>query len=187
MPIARGRQVVLGFSEAGSHDLVDLTECAILDPALFAAVAPLRVLLAGLMTGKRRVEVQMAAVDQGIDLAIDGRRGGRAGGGGGDRRFRAAASCGARLDRQRPRSGDALGTRRGDGDARRRRGAVSAGRVPPGDAAGRGGAGRCGQGRDRDAGHGRRSVRRDSAPSRSPWRRRPRSMPPRPGAMRCWR
>lgn len=68
----RGRQVVLGFSEARSHDLVDLAECTILDPALFDVLAPLRRLLAGLMTGKRRVEVQMTRVDQGIDLALTG-------------------------------------------------------------------------------------------------------------------
>lgn len=68
----RGRQVVLGFSAAGSHDLIDVTECPILDPVLFAALAPLRSLLAGQMTGKRRVEVQMTRVDQGIDLAITG-------------------------------------------------------------------------------------------------------------------
>ncbi len=68
----RGRQIALGFSEGGSHDLVDLAECTILAPALFALVAPLRKLLAGLMTGKRRVEIQLTLLDQGVDLAITG-------------------------------------------------------------------------------------------------------------------
>lgn len=68
----RGRDLVLGFSEAGSHDLVDLRECRVIDPAMAALLAPLRKLLAGLMTGKRRVEVQMTLLDQGIDLAVTG-------------------------------------------------------------------------------------------------------------------
>lgn len=67
-----GRQIVLGYNAAGSHDLIDLAECAIFDPALFALVAPLRKLLAGLMPGKRRVELQLTRLDQGVDLAITG-------------------------------------------------------------------------------------------------------------------
>lgn len=68
----RGGRVAIGFSEARSHDLVDLHDCAILDPAIFATIAPLRRLLGGLMSGKRRVDIQMTRVDQGIDLAIAG-------------------------------------------------------------------------------------------------------------------
>lgn len=68
----RGRDVVLGFSQAGSHDLVDLQECWVIDPAMMALVGPLRKLLAGMMTGKRRVEVQLTMLDQGIDLLITG-------------------------------------------------------------------------------------------------------------------
>lgn len=68
----RGRDVVLGFSRAGSHDLVDIGECWVIDPAMMTLVAPLRKLLAGMMTGKRRVEVQLTMLDQGIDLLIIG-------------------------------------------------------------------------------------------------------------------
>lgn len=68
----RGRDVVLGFSQAGSHDLVDIAECWVIDPAMMALVGPLRKLLAGMMTGKRRVEVQLTMLDQGIDLSITG-------------------------------------------------------------------------------------------------------------------
>ncbi len=68
----KGGQVVLGFSQSGSHDLVDLQECWILDPALFALLKPLRALLSRLMTGKRRVEVQLTAIDQGIDMLVSG-------------------------------------------------------------------------------------------------------------------
>jgi len=67
-----GRQVVLGFSEAGSHTLIDLADCTILQPALFALLQPLRRLLAGMMPPKRRVEIQLSLIDQGIDLLITG-------------------------------------------------------------------------------------------------------------------
>ena len=64
----RGR---LGFSMAGSHQLIDLAECHILAPPLFAAVAPLRKLLARLAL-KRRVEVRLTLADQGVDALLIG-------------------------------------------------------------------------------------------------------------------
>lgn len=68
----KGSRVVLGFSEAGSHALVDVTACAVLDPDLFAVIAPLRRLLGVLMTGKRRVEIKLTRVDQGVDIVVFG-------------------------------------------------------------------------------------------------------------------
>lgn len=68
----KGNQVILGFSQAGSHDLVDLKSCWILDSVLFGLLKPMRVLLARLMTAKRRVEIQLTIVDQGVDMLITG-------------------------------------------------------------------------------------------------------------------
>ncbi len=68
----KGAKVVLGYSEAGSHALVDLTDCAVLDPALFGLLAPLRRLLGRLMTSKRRADLHLTRVDQGIDVLIAG-------------------------------------------------------------------------------------------------------------------
>lgn len=68
----RGAKIILGFSEAGSHALVDVTACAILDPALFDVIAPLRGLLGQLITGKRRVEINLTRVDQGVDIVLTG-------------------------------------------------------------------------------------------------------------------
>ena len=67
---ASGR-VVIGFKAAGSHRIVDLAECHVLLPELFAIVSPLRTLLA---RGPRRLaaEVSLVASDQGVDLAIKG-------------------------------------------------------------------------------------------------------------------
>ncbi|MBX9882127.1 MAG: class I SAM-dependent RNA methyltransferase [Sphingomonas sp.] len=64
----RGR---LGFSMAGSHQLVDVTECHILAPELFALIAPLRRLL-GRLAPKRRAEVRLTLVDQGVDVLLVG-------------------------------------------------------------------------------------------------------------------
>ncbi|UZK67201.1 class I SAM-dependent RNA methyltransferase [Sphingomonas sp. M1-B02] len=68
----RGRQVRLGFTEQNSHTLIDLDECWVLAPELFALVAPLRGLLAALLPGTRRVNVHLALADQGRDVLIDG-------------------------------------------------------------------------------------------------------------------
>ncbi len=68
----RGRQVRLGFTSQGSHQLIDLDECHVLAPELFALVAPLRGLLAALMPGSRRINVHLAQTDQGRDVLIDG-------------------------------------------------------------------------------------------------------------------
>ena len=68
----RGRQVHLGFTEPASHRLIDLDECWVLNPELFALLAPLRGLLGALMPGSRRVNVHLAMTDQGRDVLIDG-------------------------------------------------------------------------------------------------------------------
>ena len=65
-----GRGVQLGFNEGGSNRVVDMAECHILHPALFALVAPLRELLATIVPPKRTAEVQLTLADQGVDLAL---------------------------------------------------------------------------------------------------------------------
>ena len=67
-----GRKVVIGFNEAASHRVVDLTECHILRPELFALLAPLRVLLAPLLKEKRPAGIQMTLADQGVDMMLEG-------------------------------------------------------------------------------------------------------------------
>jgi len=69
----RGRSVTLGFSEEGSHRLIDLKECWIMLPELFALVAPLRALLAEHGAGAGRFDIHLARVDQGVDVLIGSR------------------------------------------------------------------------------------------------------------------
>lgn len=67
---AKGGRIRLGFAEAGSHAIVDIQECHILAPELFALVAPLRKLLARLGLKRRRADIQMTSCDQGVELLI---------------------------------------------------------------------------------------------------------------------
>lgn len=68
----RGKEVVLGFSEAGSNALIDIKQCEILLPELFALLSPLRKLLADLIAPRRRAGVTLTMADQGFDLALSG-------------------------------------------------------------------------------------------------------------------
>lgn len=58
----------LGFTEPASHRIVDLRECHILRPELFALVAPARALLQRLNV--RRAELHLTLADQGPDLML---------------------------------------------------------------------------------------------------------------------
>lgn len=68
----RGRQVHLGFTGQGSHQIIDLAECHVLAPDLFALLSPLRGLLAALIPNTRRINVHLVQTDQGRDVLIDG-------------------------------------------------------------------------------------------------------------------
>lgn len=68
----KGGRIQIGFSENASHVLVDIEECHILTPALFAVIAPLRPLLAKFLRKNRRARLHLTEADQGIDLLIEG-------------------------------------------------------------------------------------------------------------------
>ncbi len=67
-----GKSAVVGFNAAKSHHIVDMRECHILRPELFALIGALRQLLAGLLPSKRTAEVQLTLVDQGADVMLKG-------------------------------------------------------------------------------------------------------------------
>jgi 23S rRNA (uracil1939-C5)-methyltransferase len=67
----RGKAVLLGFHAEASHRIVDMRECHILRPELFALVAPLRALLGTLLGPRAGGGVAMTLADQGVDLLLD--------------------------------------------------------------------------------------------------------------------
>jgi 23S rRNA (uracil1939-C5)-methyltransferase len=66
-----GGRPMIGFHESGSHRIVDMRECHVLAPELFALVDPLRRLLAA-RRGRIAADVTLALTDQGVDCAIKG-------------------------------------------------------------------------------------------------------------------
>lgn len=61
----------IGFAVEKSHAIVDLAECHVLAPELFALVAPLRRLIHKLRP-KRRLDIHLTLADQGLDVLING-------------------------------------------------------------------------------------------------------------------
>ncbi|HET8611979.1 MAG TPA: class I SAM-dependent RNA methyltransferase [Sphingomonas sp.] len=68
----QGKRVSIGFNEAKSRRIIDMLECRILLPELFALVEPLRALFAALLPDRRACGVEMALADQGVDLLLAG-------------------------------------------------------------------------------------------------------------------
>ena len=69
-----GQGAVVGFNAARSNRIVDMRECHILRPELFALVEPLRRLLADMVQPRRTAEIQLTLGDQGVDVGLSGIR-----------------------------------------------------------------------------------------------------------------
>lgn len=69
---AIGKRIVIGFREQGSHKIVDMRECHVLAPPLFALVAPLRTLLERWGERKLAVDIELAVADQGVSVGLKG-------------------------------------------------------------------------------------------------------------------
>lgn len=65
-----GSALKLGFSGTGSHRIVDLQQCEIMRPELFAVLEPLRNWLQPLARRKHDLNIDLTLVDQGVDLLI---------------------------------------------------------------------------------------------------------------------
>ncbi|ALG70476.1 RNA methyltransferase [Azospirillum thiophilum] len=70
--LKRGGRVWFGFNERQSHRLVDLEECPVLTPRLFALVEPLRSLLADLLPEGGGADVVLTDLEGGADLLLVG-------------------------------------------------------------------------------------------------------------------
>lgn len=62
---------VVGFRERFRHALVDVTECAVLEPALFALIEPLRRAASALPPPGGAAEVVLTRCDSGVDLLLE--------------------------------------------------------------------------------------------------------------------
>ena len=67
----RGKQVLLGFNAEGSHRIIDMRECHILRPELYALVDPLRRLMGQLLGPRGNGGVRMTLADQGADILLE--------------------------------------------------------------------------------------------------------------------
>lgn len=65
-----GNTFKLGFSGAGSHRIVNLEQCEILRPELFAVIAPLREFLKSVARRKHDMNIDLTLTDQGPDVTI---------------------------------------------------------------------------------------------------------------------
>ena len=65
-----GKKLQLGFHSAGSHRVIDMRQCEIMRPELFALVAPLRTLLERWPVKSLSAVVELTLVDQGADVAM---------------------------------------------------------------------------------------------------------------------
>ncbi len=61
----------IGLHARASHRVVNLEECAVLHPALFALVAPLRKLAAQLLASGKKATASATLTDNGVDLLLD--------------------------------------------------------------------------------------------------------------------
>jgi len=64
-----GGRPLAGFRQAGSHRIVDMQQCEILSPELFALIAPMRKMMAR-RSGRYAVDAELTLTDQGVDCSF---------------------------------------------------------------------------------------------------------------------
>lgn len=67
----KGGHVALGFHAQASHRIIDMRECFVLRPELFALVDPLRRLMRQLLSPRASGGVRMTLTDQGADILLE--------------------------------------------------------------------------------------------------------------------
>jgi 23S rRNA (uracil1939-C5)-methyltransferase len=68
--VRRSGKLSLGFNSEGSHQIVDLQQCEVLLPELFALVSPLRALLKVALGDGQGAGVTLTASDTGVDVLL---------------------------------------------------------------------------------------------------------------------
>jgi len=62
----------VGFAAAGSHDIIPVDRCPILDPGLSGALEAAWALAEPLMTARKPLDIQVTATDNGLDVDVRG-------------------------------------------------------------------------------------------------------------------
>jgi len=62
----------VGFAAAGSHDIIPVDRCPILDPGLSGALEAAWALAEPLMTARKPLDIQLTATDNGLDVDVRG-------------------------------------------------------------------------------------------------------------------
>ncbi|MGI4877548.1 MAG: class I SAM-dependent RNA methyltransferase [Janthinobacterium lividum] len=68
--VRRGGALTLGFNADASHRIVDMHECHVLTPGLFALVAPLRALLRAALKDGEGAGITLTESDSGVDVLL---------------------------------------------------------------------------------------------------------------------
>ena len=63
-------KTLIGFHAAKSHDIIDMHECLVLTPTLFALVAPLREMMDALLHDGEKAELHVTEADNGFDVSL---------------------------------------------------------------------------------------------------------------------
>ncbi|PAL25427.1 class I SAM-dependent RNA methyltransferase [Sphingopyxis sp. GW247-27LB] len=66
-----GKQTAVGFNAAQSNQIVDMRECPLLIPELFALIGPIRALLGTIAPQRRPVKVKLQMLDQGAEVVLE--------------------------------------------------------------------------------------------------------------------
>ncbi|MBM3644759.1 MAG: class I SAM-dependent RNA methyltransferase [Alphaproteobacteria bacterium] len=69
-----GRRAIAGFHERGSHRVVDVTACPVVDPAIQRALAALREVVPALIADGARLDAAVNLTDTGLDVLLKPRK-----------------------------------------------------------------------------------------------------------------
>ncbi|MEY2883838.1 MAG: hypothetical protein RL490_1562, partial [Pseudomonadota bacterium] len=68
--LKRGGRLTIGFNEGASHRVIDLMQCEVLLPELFALIAPQRRLLQAALADGQGAGVTLTASESGVDMLL---------------------------------------------------------------------------------------------------------------------
>jgi 23S rRNA (uracil1939-C5)-methyltransferase len=65
-----GGKTLIGFHAVQSHDIIDMHECHVLTPPLFALVVPLREMMSAILHEGEKAELHVTEADNGFDVSL---------------------------------------------------------------------------------------------------------------------